>query len=146
MADPRPVTEEEAARVMLARNNATTDLKAFAQYVPIPGVPKDDSAADTRYEAVPTQLADHHILMLDTLQAMVDGGLRYVLVGETPHGVASDGGGQRKSNIPPLSRKILANGTDLSRRRKICMERRIANNGIDRIWLSRPAEESFFVR
>jgi predicted phage terminase large subunit-like protein len=72
------------AEALLARQAARDNLVAFARLVRIPGVPAADVDEDTDallpddvYQSGDTTLATHHILLLNSLQAMVDSRLRY---------------------------------------------------------------------
>ena len=63
------------------RKSAKENLIDFAKFVDIPGVPipeaNPDSISDYDYKVVETPLAQHHILILETLQDLIDNKLRF---------------------------------------------------------------------
>jgi predicted phage terminase large subunit-like protein len=76
MAERKP-TAAELFAVYQAQCDARHDLCAFARYIDIPGVPQDDGQSDRRFEVVETELARHHVMVLNALQAMYEGTLAY---------------------------------------------------------------------
>ena len=91
------LTPEVAASMMLQRRMAKDNLCDYARFVDIPGVPlpdydddyewaedehgrlglEVDQVVDTDFLVVETELAPHHILILDTCQDLVEDRLRY---------------------------------------------------------------------
>ena len=63
----------KAAKLLSMRQQAHQSLVGFARYIDIPGIPMD--ATEDRFEIVETPLADHHLLILDTLDKLVHGRL-----------------------------------------------------------------------
>jgi predicted phage terminase large subunit-like protein len=117
-------TLEQAANLLLARQQSYSSLIQFSRYIPIPNVPiSDDGDA---YTLIETPLATHHLLILDTLQCMTDNSLRYTLengiptpfVGvlalnsalpcpaPDPHGGSFDGGVAFVKQYPHLSKSL----------------------------------------
>ena len=124
------ITREQAATLLLSRQESTDSLIQFARYIPIPSVPIHDTGG--AYELVETPLADHHLLILECLQAMTDHRLQYQYVNgslypiefnhlqpnqpalpspplpssiaETPHGGRFDGAGRADNQYPHLSK------------------------------------------
>ncbi len=82
MSSLPPLSKRQAAAMLLQRRRAAERLTSFAQYVDIPGVPLPDEVEDsddTRYQVVETDLAPHHILILENCQALVDRQLLYYI-------------------------------------------------------------------
>jgi predicted phage terminase large subunit-like protein len=95
------ITETVAAAMMLSRRKAQESLTEYARFIDIPGVPlpdidpdhnnpdawtedehgrlgaEIDAVLDTDLKPIETQLADHHILVLETCQGLVDNTLLY---------------------------------------------------------------------
>ncbi len=68
------VSQQDAARDLLRRRAARKDLKEYAGYIEIPGVPASDD--EERFKPVETSMAKHHQLMLETCQAVIDGTMK----------------------------------------------------------------------
>ena len=72
-----------AAAMMLQRRRAREKLTDFARFIQIPGVPAagedlpPGANPDEILNQVETDLAPHHVLILDTCQDLVDDKLRY---------------------------------------------------------------------
>ncbi len=78
--------------MLLQRRRAAEQLTNYARFIPIPGVPLPDvsplpdtkedaklveALEDSDFTKVETELAEHHVLILDTCQALVDNQLAY---------------------------------------------------------------------
>ena len=115
------LTRSQAASVLLARQNADRYLAGYARYIDIPGVPVDEDVDDRTYQVVETELAAHHLLILNTLQAMVEGRLRFdpeTLTGSMGYdalladpcmahgGRVGGGGGAYKTDTPAANSEI----------------------------------------
>lgn len=72
------LSQQEAARELLARRKARRSLVDYARYIEVPGAPveEQDEDSDTADYFAETQLAKHHILMLEAIQRCI----------EKPHG------------------------------------------------------------
>jgi predicted phage terminase large subunit-like protein len=72
-----------AAAMLLQRRRARKKLTEFARFIPIPGVPAQgadlDVLSDVIQDQVETELAPHHVLILDTCQDLVEDKLRYII-------------------------------------------------------------------
>lgn len=102
----RTITKLEAAELLLARAESHERLAQFAKFIPIPNVPIDDTG-DT-FSLIETPLASHHMLILECLQAMTDGYLRYYLNNGVPIGIQSD-----RSAITPHAQLMAGTGINI---------------------------------
>jgi len=101
------LTQDQALAIIKQRQAAQSSLVQFARTIDIPSVPV--AGTEDAWELVETELADHHLLTLHALQAMVDGALLYHpddlapitqatpegllwCGGQTPRGGRGDGG------------------------------------------------------
>lgn len=57
---------------LLRRRKARTSLAAFTNAITVPGRPQSDAPFEWRFHPVETGLADHHLLLLDTLEELAD--------------------------------------------------------------------------
>ena len=123
MTDSDQLSQANAARLLLRRNESHDSLVTFARYAPIPSVPSIDShdVTDKVLSVVETPLAEHHKLILETLDAMTARQLTYVIDfngkpysalpysdSKTPLGGSFDGGVGSLKQYPHLS-KFLQN-------------------------------------
>lgn len=72
------ITPQQAAQEILSRRKARSNLVDYARYIEVPGAPveeQDEDSDEAEYFAE-TQLAKHHILMLEAIQRCI----------EKPHG------------------------------------------------------------
>jgi len=72
------ITKAQAAQELLNRRKARRNLVDYARYIEVPGAPveeQDEDSDEAEYFAE-TQLAKHHILMLEAIQRCI----------EKPHG------------------------------------------------------------
>lgn len=71
------LSREQATAILQARRQAVRTLTGYARYIDIPNVPDDGDVDDRTYKIIETPLALHHVVLLNTLQLMVDGLLVY---------------------------------------------------------------------
>src|SRR6185312_14283948 len=76
MQSLRP-SPQAAARELLRRRAARQSLTEYARYIEVPGAPRgktaaDDADADQAYRPVETQLAAHHVLVLEATQRCIE--------------------------------------------------------------------------
>ena len=75
------LSREQAAAMLLLRRRASERLTDYARYIDIPGVPLGDPEEDDDldYPIVETELAPHHLIVLDTCQDLVERKLNYCI-------------------------------------------------------------------
>lgn len=66
------ITKKQAAAELLARRKARRSIVDYARYIDVPGAPvvEDDDTED--FAPVETQLAKHHVLILEALQRCIE--------------------------------------------------------------------------
>lgn len=64
------LSQQDAARELLARRKARRSLVDYARYIEVPGAPLSEDGDDC--EVVETQLAEHHILILEAAQRCIE--------------------------------------------------------------------------
>lgn len=64
------LSQQEAARELLARRKARRSLVDYARYIEVPGAPLSEDGDDC--EVVETQLAEHHVLILEAAQRCIE--------------------------------------------------------------------------
>lgn len=72
------LTSDQAHAELLARDRAATSLVDYAQYIDVPGAPvgdQDENCVDWAYEPVGNGQAAHHVLILETIQKVIEGEL-----------------------------------------------------------------------
>ena len=70
------LTKQQAASILLERKAARNSLEVFASRVPVPGSPCDDEEDEARIPLIETEQAEHHKLVLRSMQTCM----------ETPYG------------------------------------------------------------
>lgn len=63
---------EQAAAELLARRRARDSLVDYARYIEVPGAPTVDDEDTESFMPVETQLAKHHIMMLEAIQRCIE--------------------------------------------------------------------------
>ena len=68
------LSQQEAARELLARRRARRSLVDYARYIEVPGAPveEQDEDSDVAEHFVETQLAEHHVLILEAAQRCIE--------------------------------------------------------------------------
>ena len=65
-------TRAEAAAELLRRRSARKSLVAYARYIEVPGAPLTDSEDEDGFRPVESELAPHHVLMLEAIQRCIE--------------------------------------------------------------------------
>lgn len=73
-------TREEAAAELLRREFGASSLVDFAQAIDVPGKPATDDPDAWLFEPIETVAAAHHILLMDTLDQVLDGEIKNLMV------------------------------------------------------------------
>lgn len=68
MAKALSLTKQQAASILLERKAARESLEVFASRVPVPGSPCDDFDSEARIPLIETEQAEHHKLILRSIQ------------------------------------------------------------------------------
>lgn len=66
------LSQQEAARELLARRKARASLVDYARYISVPGAPTNEDDESEDFKPVETQLAHHHILTLSAIQRCIE--------------------------------------------------------------------------
>lgn len=67
-----PISPQQAAQELLARRKARRSLVDYARYVEVPGAPIVDDGEDDECLPLETQLAEHHVLILEAAQRCIE--------------------------------------------------------------------------
>jgi predicted phage terminase large subunit-like protein len=70
------LSPQAAANKLLGRRKARESLVEYARFIDIPGKPLSDDEDEEFFEPVETSLARHHIMMLETSQAIIEGRIK----------------------------------------------------------------------
>lgn len=75
-------TRQEAAQELLRRKYARQSMAEFAQAIDIPGKPavEDEKELDWLFKPVESIMAAHHVLLCDTLDKVLDGEIKHLMV------------------------------------------------------------------
>lgn len=66
------LSQQDAARELLARRRARNSLVDYARYIEVPGAPLVEDDDTESFKPVETQLAEHHVLTLKAIQRCIE--------------------------------------------------------------------------
>ena len=70
------ITPEQAAAEVLRRQYGRNSLAEFAQAIDVPGKPLSEDADEWLFSPVETTVAAHHVLLMDTLDRLLEGDIQ----------------------------------------------------------------------
>jgi predicted phage terminase large subunit-like protein len=74
------ITPEQAAAEVLRRRFALNSLAEFAQAIDVPGRPASDDDEEWLFNDIETVAAAHHVLLMDTLDRVLEGEIKNLMV------------------------------------------------------------------